>query len=94
MKMDTSKHNRRANWRDNMPPAEHRILMSDAMEIAGGNQSRLARLTGVTRAAVHQWLPPYRVDPYMPKERARLLIEHPEVGERVKEIMGQRTPAT
>ena len=65
---------KRKYWRNDMPPKEKRILVEDAIA-AAGNPNRLAKKLGITRSAVYQWRPPYRMDPYLPIEMAEKFMK-------------------
>lgn len=70
----SARHNR-MNWKEDMPPQSLRIEVSEAIE-AAGTGAALARELGITRAAVYQWRPPYRHDPYMPIKMAARFLEN------------------
>jgi hypothetical protein len=64
-KAPASAKNKRKDWQSSLPPESCRILIKDAVRVAG-NRLKLAEMLGITRSAVYQWEPPYRHDPYMP----------------------------
>ena len=73
MSISSARHNR-VEWWKKPAPENYRILYSEALDHYG-NANRLAKILGITRSAVYQWRPPYRYDPYIPEEHAKVLIE-------------------
>lgn len=75
---------KRKDWKEDMPPNKYRILVTDAIACAG-NANQLSKMLGITRAAVYQWLPRYRADPYMPIKMAVRFMEIPELRNKLRE---------
>lgn len=80
IKIRSAKQNRK-DWKDDMPPKAYRVRVEDAI-CAAGNPNLLARKLGITRGAVYQWRPPYRMDPYMPLRSAMKFLEDDDLRER------------
>lgn len=72
-------------WRDKIPPKNQRVLISNALIVAG-NAPALAKLLGITRSSVYQWMPPYRYSPYMPIRMAERLLEDPVIRRELKKL--------
>jgi len=84
-KKPQSARGHKANWRNEVPPKESRVLISNALIVAG-NAPALAKFMGITRSSIYQWLPPYRESPYMPTKMAERLLEDPVFRSELEEL--------
>jgi DNA-binding transcriptional regulator YdaS (Cro superfamily) len=82
----------RKDWKEDLPPKKFQILTEDAINCVG-NANRLANALGITRAAVYQWSPRYRADPFMPLKMAIRFMDNKELRKALKEYQAKKTPA-
>lgn len=75
----------RKDWRHDIPPKQYQITVDEAFALTG-NGNQLADAIGLTRSAVYQWKPPYRLDPYIPLNAAVRIMNNPELKKKLKEI--------
>lgn len=69
----SSARKHRIGWEGDKPPEQFRVTLEEAVALAG-NKNKLARVLGITRSAVYQWYPPYRMDKYIPIISAMKLL--------------------
>ena len=79
----------RRQWYKNEPPKKYQILVEDAIA-AAGNPNQLSTILGITRGAVYQWRPPYRVSPYIPTKAAVEFLSHPGLVREWRRIIKER----
>ena len=73
----------RIGWEDDLPPEPFRVTLEEAVKLAG-NKNKLARVLGITRSAVYQWYPPYRMDKYLPIISAMKLLSIDAIREQLQ----------